>query len=428
MIAGTARLRRALPWLLLPLPFLILLGAGDDQAGQSPQSPQSPHGPLAIDCAHCHATDSWRFAAGRGFAHDSTGYVLEGAHAQADCVGCHGDLRFGRVASACADCHLDVHAGELGFDCAGCHSPHDWQPTGGTLALHAARGFPLLGVHARVDCESCHVGAKGEEFAGTPSDCFACHADDYAATSAPDHGAAGMSTDCLSCHSSVAPGWGDSNFDHDAYFPLSGAHARLDCLACHQGGFGGQPTSCIGCHQADYDGADDPDHRAANFDTACLVCHSTQAWSPATFNHAATAFPLTGAHTSASCLSCHASGYAGTPTDCYACHQGDFESADDPDHAAAGFNTQCAVCHSTANWSPSTWDHDQLFPIYSGRHRGEWNSCADCHVQSTNYAEFECILCHEHSQNETDGHHDNVDDYVYESAACFDCHPRGEAD
>ena len=500
MIRSSASLRRILPWLLLPLPFLALLGAGDEPSGlgaPSARGVQSPHGPLNVDCAQCHATESWRFVAGRGFEHDSTGYALVGAHAEANCDGCHGDLRFGRVASACADCHLDVHAGELGFDCAGCHAPHDWKPNGGTLALHAARGFPLLGVHAQVDCEACHVGAKGEEFAGTPSDCFACHAVDYAATTAPDHEAAGMSTDCLSCHSSVAPGWGDSNFDHDAFFPLSGAHARLDCAACHQSGFGGQPTSCIGCHQADFDSADDPDHQAAGFstecltchstqtwspasfdhattgfaltgghtsvscldchgagyagtptdcyachqadfegttdpnhvtsgfDTACLACHTTQAWEPATFDHATTAFPLTGAHTGVSCLDCHDAGYAGTPTDCYACHQADYESASDPDHAAAGFNTQCAVCHSTANWSPSTWDHDQLFPIYSGQHRGEWDTCADCHMQPANYAVFECIFCHEHDQNSTDDHHNDVNNYVYESNACFTCHPDG---
>jgi len=428
VIRKRADIRRVLPWLLLPLPVLALLGASEGPLGQvepAARGVQSPHGPLKADCTQCHATESWRFVAGRGFEHDSTGYALVGAHAEANCDGCHADLRFGRVASACADCHLDIHAGELGFDCAGCHTPQDWEPTGGALALHAARGFPLLGVHAQVDCEACHVGAKGEEFAGTPSDCYACHAADYAATTAPDHAAAGMSTDCLGCHSSVAPGWGDSNFAHGDFFPLSGAHARLDCLTCHQSGFGGQPTSCIGCHQSDYDSTDDPGHAAAGFSTECQSCHSTQAWSPATFNHANTAFPLTGAHTSASCLDCHGGGYSGTPTDCYACHQADFEGTTEPNHVTSGFGTGCLTCHSTQAWSPSTWDHDQLFPIYSGKHRGKWDTCADCHVQPTNYAIFECIFCHEHNQNNTDDHHNDVNDYVYESNACFTCHPDG---
>ncbi|MCB1161216.1 hypothetical protein KDL67_00865 [bacterium] len=483
------------PLLLTPVLLVALLGAGEQP------KVASPHGPLKADCAQCHGTENWNYVAGRGFDHKTTGYALEGAHAAANCDGCHGDLRFGRVASSCADCHTDVHAGELGFDCAACHTPHDWEPDDGPLALHAARGFPLVGVHARVDCEACHRGAQGESFAGTPSDCFACHAADYQSTTNPDHEQAGMSTDCLNCHSSVAPGWGDSNFDHNAFFALNGAHAALDCAACHKGSFGGEPTTCVGCHQSDYDGTTDPNHAAAGFDTECMrchntkawepatfdhnatdfpltgahattsclechgsgyagtptscyachqsdfentndpdhvasgfettceVCHSTTAWEPATFDHAATDFPLTGAHTSTSCTQCHSGGYTGTPTDCYACHQSDYDATNDPDHQAAGFNTQCEACHSTSRWSPSTWDHDTLFPIYTGKHSGKWDSCADCHVQQSDYGVFECIFCHEHNRNDTDSHHplNDIPDYVYESAACFDCHPRGRA-
>lgn len=478
----------------LALALLPLLGA---RQGES----DSPHGALGMDCTLCHGTDGWAFEPGRGFVHGATGFRLEGAHGEADCSACHGDLRFGQVASACADCHVDIHAGELGVDCESCHRPRDWSPLGGALSLHAARGFPLVGVHARVDCEACHLGAQGETFVGTPSDCFACHAADYAGTAEPDHEIAGMSTDCLECHSSVASGWGDSNFDHDALFPLTGAHARLDCAACHADGFGGEPTDCFGCHrsdyeqtgdpdhvaaqlgtdcatchstsawqpagfdhaaagfplmgghagvscldchdggytntptdcyachQTDYEGATDPDHAGGGFDTDCLLCHDVAAWEPATFDHASSSFPLTGGHAGVSCLDCHDSGYAGTPTDCYACHQGDYEGAE-PDHEASGFGTQCESCHGTSAWDPSTWDHDILFPIDSGRHREEWNACVDCHVQPSDYAVFECIFCHEHNESDTlDKHLDeNVDDYVYESAACFECHPRGEGE
>ena len=67
-----------------------------------------------------------------------------------------------------------------------------------------------------------------------------------------------------------------------------------------------------------------------------------------------------------------------------------------------------------------------LFPIDSGAHLGEWNSCADCHVVPSNYSAFECILCHEHNQTDMDNKHDEERDYEYLSTACFSCHPQGK--
>ncbi len=46
----------------------------------------------------------------------------------------------------------------------------------------------------------------------------------------------------------------------------------------------------------------------------------------------------------------------------------------------------------------------------------------------TNYAVFECILCHEHNQSEMDDEHRDVSGYRYESVACYQCHPDGRAD
>jgi len=124
------------------------------------------------------------------------------------------------------------------------------------------------------------------------------------------------------------------------------------------------------------------------------------------------------------CIACHDQGYMGTPTDCIACHESDYNNAD-PNHAAAMFPTDCTLCHTTVGWEPSTFDHDGLyFPIYSGRHRGEWDTCQDCHIGG-NFQTFECIDCHEHNQADTDDEHDEVNGYVYESQACFSCHPDG---
>ena len=71
-------------------------------------------------------------------------------------------------------------------------------------------------------------------------------------------------------------------------------------------------------------------------------------------------------------------------------------------------------------------DHDNLFPIYSGAHNGEWNACVDCHLNPNDFSEFTCTTCHE--RNETDDDHDGVNGYVYNSNACLVCHPTGSED
>jgi hypothetical protein len=287
------------------------------------------------------------------FDHASTGFPLEGRHAGAHCRDCHQDPRFAFVGTSCADCHVDIHKGQLGPDCQQCHTPQGWvQPSEQRLA-HDATDFPLVGAHNRVDCDACHNGPLAGNYVGTPTDCYFCHAETYAATDAPNHQTAGFATDCQRCHSVYASTWGGGDFSHPASFPLTAAHSGLECIACHSDGF------------------------------------------------------------------------MGAIADCYACHQSDYDGTSDPNHLASGFPTDCAACHSTTAWEPSSWDHDNLFPIYSGRHREEWDACIDCHVVPTNYAVFECIFCHEHNQNDTDNDHDEVGNYEFSSPACLDCHPDG---
>ncbi len=179
---------------------------------------------------------------------------------------------------------------------------------------------------------------------------------------------------------------------------------------------------------ADYNGTTNPNHPAAGFPTACSLCHSTTNWSGATFNHNNTPFPLTGAHTSVACTSCHVNNvFAGTPTDCYSCHQSEYNSTTNPNHVASNFPTTCATCHTTASWSGATFNHT-WFPIYSGTHAGKWTTCADCHVNSSDYSVFSCITCHQHSQASTDPHHTGVRNYVYAATTCYTCHPTGSGD
>jgi hypothetical protein len=316
----------------------------------------NPHGNDKLDCASCHNEASWAVAdRAAQFDHLTTGFPLTGRHTEVACRSCHRDLVFAHVGTSCADCHGDPHRLRLGTDCAACHTTAGWNERGEMRRNHDTTRLPLVGAHERLDCDACHREPPGSDFAATPTDCYACHAADYAATTTPPHAASGFSTDCIACHGVFAASWGHGDFRHSASFPLTGAHRTITCVACH------------------------------------------------------------------------ASGYTGTPTECVACHQADYDGTTDPAHAAAGFPTDCAACHNTNAWTPSNWNHDALFPINSGRHEGAWNTCADCHTVPANYAVFECIFCHEHSSSATDGHHDDVSGYQYLSAACYECHPRGNA-
>lgn len=380
------------------------------------------------ECERCHSPVAARWDEVT-FQHPAT-FVLDGAHRLIGCEDCHAGGSYAGMSGECADCHRDDYQGATDPDhlagafptaCEGCHNTTAWIPADFNHDLV----FPLRGAHRGLDCGSaCHADGH----AGTPTDCFSCHRTDYQGTVDPDHVAAGYPTTCERCHSESAwrPATSD---DHDQTgFPLRGAHQGLECSACHADGFAGTPTDCYSCHRADYNNTTDPDHAAAGFPTTCETCHNEATWDDAEFDHDQTRFPLRDSHAGLECIACHAGGYAGTPIDCYACHADDYDRANDPNHRAAGFPTTCESCHDATRWEDSNWDHDDLFPIYSGEHRGEWDACTDCHVAPASFAVYECIYCHEHNQSAMDREHRGVSGYRYESTACLSCHPDGGGD
>ncbi len=376
------------------------------------------------DCGVCHSTATW---ANANFDHSKTGFPLTGAHATLACISCHAS-GYTATSTNCVSCHQKDYNGttnpnhrSAGFptDCAVCHTTVAWQPASFD---HSKTGFPLTGAHTTVPCAQCHVGGR---YAGTPTTCSSCHLSDYNATTNPNHKAAGFPTDCSICHSTAS--WANATFDHSSTgFPLSGAHATLQCVACHVNGYTGTSAVCVSCHLNDYNGTTNPNHKAAGFPTDCAVCHTTTAWQPATFDHSKTGFPLTGAHVTVACASCHVGGvYAGTPTDCYSCHKVDYTGTTNPNHVAAQFPTDCSLCHTTSGWQGATFNHT-WFPIYSGTHAGKWTTCGDCHVNPTNYAVFSCITCHQHDASVVVPQHSGVRNFVYSATSCYSCHPTGQ--
>ncbi len=372
------------------------------------------------DCASCHTIDpGWAPAT---FNHDF--FPLTSGHDIQDCAACHTNNQFEGTSSECVSCHLDnfnatvnPNHSNAGYtqNCAVCHSTNPgWAPASVNHDF-----FPLTLGHDIQDCTACHTNGS---YANTSSDCVSCHQNDYEATLEPNHSESGFPTDCASCHS-TNPGWAPATVNHD-FFPLTLGHDIQDCTACHTNGtYSGTDPNCVSCHQNDYDGTLDPNHSEVGFSNDCASCHTTNpGWAPASINH--DFFPLTLGHDIQDCTACHTNGtYSGTDPNCFSCHQDDYNSTNDPNHSAAAFPTDCVLCHTTnPGWQPTTFDHDnQYFPIYSGEHRGEWNSCTDCHTNASDYSVFTCTTCH--TKNETDGEHDEVSGYVYESNACFTCHP-----
>lgn len=377
-------------------------------------------------CLTCHTMEVWK---GATFDHGQTLFALTGAHRAAACADCHASGVYRGLPSACVSCHRSAYDKSVtpphassGFptSCESCHGTSAWK---GAVFNHDATLFPLAGAHRAALCTACHGDGV---YKGKSTACQSCHQKDYTAALLPPHSTLAFSTVCSTCHGVTT--WAGGSFDHSTtLFPLTGAHRAALCSDCHADGrYRAKPTDCYACHQTNYVASKNPPHAAASFPTICVTCHTTTAWSPATFNHTTmTKFPLTGAHVPLACASCHGDGvYAGKPTLCVNCHQAKYDATSNPNHRAAGFPTDCVSCHTPTTWLGATFNHDALFfPIYSGKHQGKWTQCTDCHTVPASYALFVCTTCH--LKTTMDDAHKGRSGYRYDSPTCYACHPRG---
>ncbi len=387
---------------------------------------------LGTQCEQCHRPTSWTAVT---WDHaGQAGVPLNISHRQLNCEACHTGGSF-RVASvSCVSCHqkdfsattAPNHAA-AGFPtaCDACHLPGDstWRNGGGQGFNHNSF-FPLVGVHATQACAACH---KNNVYKGTPRDCVGCHQAQYNATKNPNHIAAGFPTTCDACHKPTDPTWtSGGQFNHNSFFPLVGVHATQACAACHKNNvYKGTPRDCVGCHLAQYNATTNPNHLAAGFPTTCDACHkpTDPTWTSAQFNHNSF-FPLVGVHATQACAACHKNNvYKGTSRDCVGCHLSNYNAAQNPNHLAAGFPTACDQCHNAADssWAQGRFNHTR-FPL-TGSHNV---ACAQCHLTPNNFASFSCTVCHDRAR--TDSQHQGRSGYVYDSNACYSCHPNGRGD
>lgn len=391
----------------------------------------------STNCTECHNINAFSWT-GAGINHNF--FPLEGGHAINDCKTCHTSGIFEKIPPECASCHQSDYTTTtkpnhttLGFNtnCKDCHSLNPgWKPA--NYRDHDSRSFPIYsGKHEGEweNCSDCHTNPGNY----TIFSCIDCH--EHSNKSRVDNkhddvnGYEYSSTACYTCHPT---GNSEGSFDHSkSGFPLTGAHSTTKCTDCHTNGYAGTTHVCSNCHINNYNQTNNPSHKlpGSKFNEDCASCHTTNSgWKPATYP---THSNLGGAHVSiaTNCADCHKGNYSTIPSTCYDCHSNDFSQSNNPSHTAAQFPTTCADCHSETAWKPSTFNHDgQYFPIYSGKHKGEWNNCNECHTNAGNYKLFSCIDCHEHNQTNMNSKHQGVGGYTYNSIACLECHPSGSAE
>ena len=329
-------------------------------------------GNLGSDCAACHEATDW--TASR-FDHDSTRFPLTNKHQTVSCAACHAGEHYKGTPQRCLGCHQpdDVHRGSQGSDCGSCHTTADWSSRKFDHAHET--GFALLGRHARISCAACH--RSGDLHAALPKDCRGCHSSD-------DRHAGRLGTSCDDCHGNDV--WKVADFGHGRRFnyPLQGAHASIDCHACHSAVASEQHlgTACADCHRA-------TDSHGGKLGAQCEQCHTVTRWQEVRFDHDLTDYPLTGLHVMVSCAQCHLSQrFNDAARDCHGCH------ARDDAHAGA-LGEDCAQCHSPNGWKQWDFDHaaHTRFPLLGAHARV---GCPDCHLRPQNRVKpsMVCGTCH----------------------------------
>jgi hypothetical protein len=214
-------------------------------------------------CDACHSDNNWSKIS---FDHNrDTDFRLENRHKQTRCDNCHQQNPYtSKTIRTCYTCHRsdDIHKGSQGKQCQNCHNDKGWSDK--VAFDHDLSSFPLIGLHASVACEDCHIDSN---YSKTPDDCLSCHQQD-------DIHKELFGKKCNSCHNPNA--WNRWQFDHktETDFSLEGAHKDLECHACHLIDDAPRQAdeNCNSCHAID-------DIHDGNFGIQCDRCHTQDSFS-----------------------------------------------------------------------------------------------------------------------------------------------------
>ena len=380
------------------------------------------------DCTVCHNTTAW---ARSTFDHNAaTQFPLTGAHVQATCTQCHAGGKYAGTSTPVP-----------GLPSRGLSEDHQSEPRLGgipadMLCLPRHHGVVTGVVQPQHgDAVSAHRSACASRLRPVPLGGRICGSGDNLCLVPPgelseDHQSeprrgrfpAGLLR--LPLHDRLGRRRVRSL---EGALPAGRRHTSVPSapVATRAASTRGSPPPASSCHLAELTrGRRTPNHATAGFPQQCELCHTPAGWVPASFNHASTRFPLTGAHTSVACASCHIGGkYAGTPTDCYSCHK-----------AIVCTRPRIRITRRRASQPPAR----PATPRPPGRGRRSITPgsryrtktarlCSDCH---TNPSDYKVFALHWLPHQDPDGFSPlgQKRNYVWNSANCYQCHPQGRID
>ena len=220
--------------------------------------------------------------------------------------------------------------------------------------------------------------------------------------------------------------------------PLAKAHQSLSgaasCIQCHQVAVETPSFKCLDCHREIANEIQQNKGLHATFPrsgapgAACVKCHSDHNgvdfqmvhWNPTPqgFIHSATGYVLDGKHQGVSCRACHNLQHIATPQrallaskdlnrtwmgltpSCATCHE---------DAHQGRLGTNCAQCHSTADWKAASvdqkgFDHSKTqFPLTEEHQQVKCESChtpgPDGHARYAGLPFASCSDCHRDPHN-----------------------------
>jgi len=327
------------------------------------------HAEIAGKCGACH-TAPW-------FSTGMSDYCMkchvDVAIQQQDPASLHGALFKNNTGLACRLCHPE-HNGPTSpiTVLAKLNFPHD----GFRFSLRAHKGNFLRIETACKDCHGSDFTRMDEVICGT------CHL--VKDPSFTQNHLTSFGPRCLACHDGVET-YGKAFNHNDSAFPLNGKHSDLQCSQCHVdqrsiSQLQATNQTCVDCHLKD-------DSHAGSLGTSCGVCHVTEGWKPAKFDHNQADFKLDGKHALVDCKNCHLNNiFPGTSKECSSCH-----NLADAHQGQLGSN--CAACHSVDCWKPARFDHNLASFKLDGKHTQV--SCQNCHSNGTyKGTPVNCSTCH----------------------------------
>jgi hypothetical protein len=239
---------------------------------------------------------------------------------------------------------------------------------------------------------------------------------------------------------------------------LTQGHAEIEggCLTCHTPLRGTPAGKCIKCHPLDSIGmqrrslvlpanarpALSEMHKSfAKVD--CGECHTDHVGSDPARSTRGFSHDVLNLELRRRCVGCHDGGrpadelHRQVGDDCAACHSTTEWKPATFDHQQFGVRRacttcheqkrptdalhrqageDCGACHTTSAWTPASFEHDEYFVLDQDHQTG----CTICHTQPGSYKDYTCYGCHEHTPAGMTAKHS--EERVTNLGDCVRCH------